>query len=321
MPILFSVYIDKLIKKLRTSKIGCSIGNMYFGIMVYADDIILLCPSRIGLQAMIDICQQFANEHNLQFSTNSDPAKSKTKCIHFSKKQIDLASIKLNGNSLIWVESGNHVGNILERDNSFTKDVRLKRGSFIGRVHSIMQEFYFANPMIKLKMISIYATSFYGSSLWNIFNGQCDRLYTAWNNAVRTALDLPRLTHRYLIESLTDQLHPQTMISSRFLKFHDSLSKCHKPCMRLLQELFKSNHQTAYCQNLSWISRSVGCKVENLTSTLIKKQMQYCPVPKNQQWRVDVLRDLQELKWNITEIDGFLEDEELGDLIENLAVS
>ena len=117
---------------------------------------------------MIDICQKFANEHNLQFSTNSDPAKSKTKCIHFSKKQIDLASIKLNGNSLIWVESGNHVGNILERDNSFTKDVRLKRGSFIGRVHSIMQEFYFANPMIKLKMISIYATSFYGSSLWNI---------------------------------------------------------------------------------------------------------------------------------------------------------
>ena len=69
------------------------------------------------------------------------------------------------------------------------------------------------------------------------------------------------------------------------------------------------------------ISRSVGCKVENLTCTLIKKQMKYCPVPENQQWRVDVLRDLQELKWNIIEIDGFLEDEELGDLIENLVVS
>ena len=77
----------------------------------------------------------------------------------------------------------------------------------------------------------------------------------------------------------------------------------------------------SYCQNLSRISRSVGCNVENLTCTLIKKQMKYCPVPENQQWRVDVLRDLQELKWNIIEIDGFLEDEELGDLIENLVVS
>ena len=69
------------------------------------------------------------------------------------------------------------------------------------------------------------------------------------------------------------------------------------------------------------ISRSVGCKVENLTCTLNKKQMKYCPVPENQQWRVDVLRDLQELKWNIIEIDGFLEDEELGDLIETLVVT
>ena len=57
-PILFGIYVDKLIKMLRKSKLGCSIGRHYLGIMVYADDVILLSPSRMGLQAIMKICQR-----------------------------------------------------------------------------------------------------------------------------------------------------------------------------------------------------------------------------------------------------------------------
>jgi hypothetical protein len=41
-PLFFSIYVDKLIKRLRISGIGCSIGGLYVGITVYADDIFLL---------------------------------------------------------------------------------------------------------------------------------------------------------------------------------------------------------------------------------------------------------------------------------------
>ena len=107
-PILFGLYIDKLIKLLRQSKLGCTIGKFYLGIFVYADDIILLCPSRSGLQAMINICEKFASESNLKFSTNINPQKSKTKCIYFSKKKQELSKINLNGDLLPWVESAKH---------------------------------------------------------------------------------------------------------------------------------------------------------------------------------------------------------------------
>mgnify|MGYP003326992013 CR=1 FL=1 len=83
-PILFSCYVDKLIKKLRASNIGCRIADEYFGIFVYADDIFLLAASRPGLQAMVNICQEFAKEHFMQFSTDPDPSKFKTKCLHGS---------------------------------------------------------------------------------------------------------------------------------------------------------------------------------------------------------------------------------------------
>ena len=41
-PLFFSIYVDRLIKMLRVSGIGCSIGGIYAGIIVYADDIFLL---------------------------------------------------------------------------------------------------------------------------------------------------------------------------------------------------------------------------------------------------------------------------------------
>ena len=74
-PILFCIYIDKLIKQLQYSSIGCQISNVYLGVWVYADDIILLSPSRRGLQDMVNICEQFANIYKLKFSTNINVEK------------------------------------------------------------------------------------------------------------------------------------------------------------------------------------------------------------------------------------------------------
>ena len=80
-PSLFSLYIDKLLISLQNSGLGCHVGNYFYGASAYADDIILLSPSRSGLQEMFDICFNYFNEHDIIISTNIDPNKSKTKCI------------------------------------------------------------------------------------------------------------------------------------------------------------------------------------------------------------------------------------------------
>ena len=51
---------------------------------------------------------------------------------------------------------------------------------------------------------SPYRRDYDSSSLWNIFHGPCQRLYTAWNTSVRIAFDVPRETHRYLIEEISE---------------------------------------------------------------------------------------------------------------------
>ena len=67
-PLLFSVYVDDLLEKLKNNGIGCHIGHHFVGALGYADDIILLCPSVTGLNKIISTCVEYADEHNILFN-------------------------------------------------------------------------------------------------------------------------------------------------------------------------------------------------------------------------------------------------------------
>ena len=49
-PKLFNIVMDSLLVKLESSSLGCYIGGCYAGAIAYANDFILLSPSRAGLQ-------------------------------------------------------------------------------------------------------------------------------------------------------------------------------------------------------------------------------------------------------------------------------
>ena len=42
---LFSLYIDPLLHKLKQSGVGCHINGNFMGVLSYADDITRICPS------------------------------------------------------------------------------------------------------------------------------------------------------------------------------------------------------------------------------------------------------------------------------------
>ena len=69
-PLLFSVYIDGLLRQLRNSGLGCYVDQFFFGCLGYADDLLIMSASRSGLQAMVEICEVFARESHLKFSTD-----------------------------------------------------------------------------------------------------------------------------------------------------------------------------------------------------------------------------------------------------------
>ena len=67
-PLLFSVFVDELLEKLKKKGIGCYTDNLFTGALGYADDIILLCPSITALTEIIKICEDYDNEHKVMFN-------------------------------------------------------------------------------------------------------------------------------------------------------------------------------------------------------------------------------------------------------------
>ena len=57
-PILFNFYMDDLFDIQKNTGSVCIIGDFYTGCAGYADDLLLLCPSRGGLQEMLDKAQE-----------------------------------------------------------------------------------------------------------------------------------------------------------------------------------------------------------------------------------------------------------------------
>ena len=131
--------------------------------------------------------------------------------------------MKLNGNPLPWENEVNHLGNLLQCENNFKIDCALKRGKYIGKVHTLIQEFHFISAEVMTNLIKIYTTSFYSSSLWDLFSSQCERIFTSWNITIRTIFKIPPQSHNYLIESLSNCLHVKGMLASRFMQFNKSL--------------------------------------------------------------------------------------------------
>ena len=155
----------------------------------------------------------------------------------FSKKtkpNFKPANIKLNGDALPWVAQVKHLGHMLQADNSMRVDIAQKRGAFIGKINSLLQEFHFANPNVMIKLMNTYATSLYGSNTWDIFSPDCDWLYSSYNVAIRLILKIERCSHRYLIEPLSKFLHLKTMVASRYVLFYRTLIKSKKTPVRFM---------------------------------------------------------------------------------------
>ena len=49
--------------------------------MAYADDLVLVAPNRAAAVQMLGVCEAWAGESNVHFSTDDDPKKSKSKVI------------------------------------------------------------------------------------------------------------------------------------------------------------------------------------------------------------------------------------------------
>ena len=150
-PTFWSIYLDPLFTLLREENIGCHISGVFVGVVGYADDLILLAPSRHAAQRMLNVCEGFAAKFNIKFSTNEDPIRSKSKAIYvIGQGGVGLprpVNLVLCDRALPWVQQADHLGHTLHEDGTMRQDIRQKRAQFIDSSVKIGETFGFAHPM------------------------------------------------------------------------------------------------------------------------------------------------------------------------------
>ena len=106
-PDYFAVYFDGLSKVLRQKGLGCYVYGIFLAMILFADDICLMAPTRSALVGLISAVTEYCNEYCLSFN----PKKSKI--MIFSKKKVDLkslCSVDLAGIPIDYVQSIRYLG-------------------------------------------------------------------------------------------------------------------------------------------------------------------------------------------------------------------
>ncbi len=66
-PFLFGIYIHEFLNALTKSLYACHIGNIFVGVFAHPDDIVLLSPTRRGLQQMLEVADNFSKAYDIKF--------------------------------------------------------------------------------------------------------------------------------------------------------------------------------------------------------------------------------------------------------------
>ena len=303
----YCLYVEELFETLRRRKSGCWVRGRYCGIFGYSDDNWLLAPSLESLQDMLNTCQEYAVKHNLKFSTDVNPQKSKTKCMAFLKNDKVLPNMILCGNPLPWVDSLVHLGSTIGKKCKVGKlDISKKEAIYIQKTCSINQEFAFAHPITRLKLNSIYNCHFSGGQLWDLFGHEVKKFYSTYNRSVKAMAGLPYGTHHFFIEPVSNQKHMSLKLLQNFTNFIDSIRRSKKSVLRTLYDVTKNDVRTVTGSNLRNILRMTNLSnVDGVTYQSVVN-LRYHEADDKESWRAPLVLEILDIKSGICSIpDGW----------------
>jgi hypothetical protein len=259
-PILYAIYNDVLLQRLKSQGTGCWIGNHYYGALSYADDLCILSPTLSGLCDMLNTCEKYGVEYDVLYNPK------KTQCMQFSRKDASLnmnINVKLCGKTLTWVTCFKYLGNWLTSNMSEESEITKKLGQFYGNVNNLNTTFKHVGFKSINKLFNSYCCHFYGSQAWNLNDKNITRVYTAWNKAVRYLCNVPSTTHTKLLPHIVNTLYVKEQIYLRTANLLKNMLNSKNSNIYFMAKSKLYVHTSIIGSNWHEISRNLGVDILN----------------------------------------------------------
>ena len=180
-PYLFALYIDDLSVKLNCVKAGCFLGNSRLNHIIYADDLCCFFPSLDGLQDLLNVCNNYAVEHDITFNC------SKSVGVLFLPKYLSLSNVPkvfFCNNVVKFKNNVKYLGVFL--NNNFKDDDNICQQVcyLYGKAYQLKATFSKCFRTIKNILFNYHCTSFYASHLWSKYLcSSLNHLRVAYNDS------------------------------------------------------------------------------------------------------------------------------------------
>jgi len=248
-PTLFCVYIDVLICRIASSKIGCYVGHEYVGALGYADDLALLAPTVAAAKQLLNICESFANEYSVLFNG------TKSVCIVTGMRANVRVELKLNGEVIPCKDNATHLGTVIG-PNSSVLNVKQAVADLYKATNLLMSNFGHCSINVLDVLFSSYCTAFYGSPLWKLNVHTMRPLVTAWKKCLKRVWKLSVRTRSHYVALLRD-LDLIPMLLLRYFNFYVRCIESNNRIVRYMAELSE-------CPNLKICSEVSSLDVDVL---------------------------------------------------------
>ena len=262
-PVLFGVYIDSLLFELKKSGYGCCVGPHFAGCLGYADDLVLLSPTKKGLKHMLDIADEFSKCFHVNFNG------AKCQYVIFDRKHYwKRDTISIFGSDVNSQEYVIHLGHTLYAD--VTKhNVDGILCNFYKQFNMFRSKFKGISNSVQANLFSTYCTSFYGVALLPLC--KLNAIHVAYRKSLRVVLNLPYRTHCGILNCMSNLLCEKHYFMRRFIKFAFNALNHASDVIRYIFEQSVGSKQSVFYQNIEFC-----CKNLNVTYDIFNKSMYNC---------------------------------------------
>jgi len=188
-PFLFNIYVDDLIALVESTGIGCHVASEYIGVIMYADDILLLSASVSGLQSMLDICHSYGVNNSIVFN------HSKSVCMKAGPNWCKPTADMFLGNmKLEWVTSIKYLGIVFNSGFKMRIDTSYIRRKFYASCNGILAHCKSADEFVRLSLVKSFCLPLlcYCLGALELSSQQVQGLSVCWNDCFRRIFGFKR---------------------------------------------------------------------------------------------------------------------------------
>ena len=253
-PILFLVYMDILYSRLEAAGVGCHIGTVFYGMIGYADDILLLATSIRALNQILKTCADFGREYDITYNAS----KSKFIVLGSSRNDICGSKVLLDGQEIKRVEEIEFLGNTIRADLSEKSDVKAKVEDLCSRVNALKFSLAGAAYKVLSRLFTVKCAHAYGSEAW-VFNDKSTKGYwSAYGQGVRRLLGVPPSCPTTVIESITGTKGAPHVNLMKFINLAKSMKNSVNSRIKFIYDIASADARSVISRNLAYINELWG---------------------------------------------------------------